>query len=110
MHGPEIEALVRVLADTGNHLRRYGDSGTAARLEGLQRRLGLGDTMAVVGAVSEATGGMGSLRDRYLCAENGDKILPVETQAVNRQLTQLVEEVERSARVAAAVCDIHLMR
>lgn len=107
---PEIVSLARALADTRELLRRYGDRGTAPRLEDLERRLDRGDTMAIVAAVSEATGGMGSLRDRYLAVENGDTIQPDEIEAVNRRLHALVEEVERSARVAAAALDIELVR
>jgi hypothetical protein len=110
MQTPEIEALAHALAETSSHLRRYGATSTSDRLTNLEARLDRGDMTAIPGALSEATGGMGSLNDRYLCAENGDAIRPDETEAVNRQLTLFVEEVERSARAAAAVCGVDLMR
>lgn len=110
MSGPEVEALSRTLADARDLLRQFGDTETAIRLEDLQRRLNLGEPMAVVGAVSEATGGMGSLRDRYLCVANGDAIRSEEIEEVNARLDALVREMERSARAAAAVLDIKLVR
>ena len=110
MRIPEIAALAHALAETSNHLRRYGASSTPDRLTNLQARLDRGDMTAIAGAFSEATGGMGSLNDRYLCAENGDPIRPDETEAVNRELALLVEKVEQSARAAAAICGIDLVR
>jgi hypothetical protein len=110
MLNPDIEPLVRALSEASDLLRRHGDIRTAARLEHLLGRLAVGDTMGIVGAVSEATGGMGSLRDRYLCVENGDLILGEDTKRVNEQLDALVKEVERSAREAAAALGIELVR
>ncbi|WP_166039495.1 hypothetical protein [Sphingosinicella sp. YJ22] len=53
---------------------------------------------------------MGSLRDRYLCVENGDAVAPQEVAAVNARLEVLVNEVEQRGRVAAAAHDIQLLR
>lgn len=107
---PETVSLARALAETRDLLHRYGDKWTFPRLEDLEKRLRCGDTMAIEMAISEATGGMGALRDRYLAVENGDTIRPDEMEAVNRQLHALVAEIERSARVAAAALGIELLR
>lgn len=69
-----------------------------------------GDASAIVSAVSEATGGSGSLKDRYLCGENGDAIASHEVASVNARLRALVEEVEQLARAAASAHDIRLVR
>jgi len=76
----------------------------------LEARLASGDWTAVESAVSEATGGMGSLRDRGLSAAGGDAIAPDEEAAVNARLEVLVKEVERTAREAAAVLGVRLIR
>jgi hypothetical protein len=72
-------------------------------MEELGRALDRGDMTAVPSALSEATGGMGSLRDRFLCVENGDDIRPDEVEPTNARLDLLVKEVERRARAAAAL-------
>ena len=64
----------------------------------------------MVSAVSEATGSMGSLNDRYLCVENGDAIEAAEVGVVNARLSALVKEVEQQARAAAASHNIQLLR
>jgi hypothetical protein len=104
------ERLSRALAETRALLRKHGDTGPAARLKELERKLAAGETSAVEWALSEATGGMGSLRDRFLCAENGDRIDADEVEAVNEKLAGLVRRVEAEARSAAAALGIKLLR
>jgi hypothetical protein len=70
-------------------------------MDALGTALDRGDMAAVSSALSEATGSMGSLRDRFLCVENGDDIQPDEVEPVNARLELLVKEVERRARAAA---------
>ena len=110
MPSTEISSLVDALAQTRSLLLKHGDKFTAQRLHELEASLSEGDTSAIGSAVSEATGGMGSLNDRYLCVENGDTIEPHEVAAVNARLQRLVKEVEQRGRVAAAAYDIRLMR
>jgi hypothetical protein len=107
---PEIVSLARALAETRDLLHRYGARGTTTRVEDLERRLRCGDTTAIEAAISEVTGGMGSLRDRYLDVEIGDAIRPDEMEEANRRLSALVAEIERAARIAAAVLGIELLR
>jgi hypothetical protein len=79
-------------------------------MESLGTALDRGDMSAVSSALSEATGSMGSLRDRFLCVENGDDIPPNDVEPVNARLQLLVKEVESRARAAAAALGIELIR
>jgi len=87
---PEIDALIAALARTRTWLQEDGQPFTSARVEELEARLQSGDYSAVESAVSEATGGMGSLRDNAPEA--------------------LVKEVECAARTAANVLGVRLIR
>ena len=107
---PEVHALMAALRETPMLLRKHGEKFASARLDELEARLARGDWTAVESAVSEATGGMGSLRDRVLSAANGDAITRPEETAVNAQLDAVITEVERTARIAAAVFGIQLVR
>jgi hypothetical protein len=110
MQRPEIISLAHAIAETRDLLRSHGDKWTSARMESLGTALERGDMTAISSAVSEATGSMGSLRDRFLCVENGDDIRPDEVEPVNARLDLLVKEVERRARAAAAALGIELLR
>ena len=110
MPSPELHSLADTLARTRKLLQQHGDVFTAQRMQELEERLNGGDTSAVVSAISEATGGMGSLNDRYLCVENGDVIEAAEVGVVNARLSALVKEVEQQARAAAAAHNIQLLR
>ena len=110
MSSTEIESLISALANTRSLLQKHGDKFTAQRLHHLEASLREGDTSAIVSAVSEATGSMGSLNDRFLCPENGDAIAPQEVEPANAQLRDLVETVELRARIAAAAHHIQLAR
>jgi hypothetical protein len=105
-----LETLAVAIDRVRQLLLGYGDELTVCRLSTLADRLRSGDTSAVVSAVSEATGGMGSLNDRYLCRENGDKIAAHEVVAANKRLANFVKDVEAAARAAAASNYIRLMR
>lgn len=102
------------LADAVERVRwfrfNYGDVGTTPRLVALADQLRAGDKSAIVGAISEATGGMCSLCDRYLCPENGDRLTGDEVETVNEELDKLVKNVEREARAAASEYGIALLR
>lgn len=109
MESPELISLGETLVEARDLLRKYGDRYVSARLDDLVRRLALPDTTVVQSALSEATGSMGSLKDRWLCAANGDAIRTDEEWSVNRDLDVLVSEIERRSRVAAAACGIKLV-
>ncbi len=106
----DFEAVAEAVERVRQLLLDYGDEFTAPRLAALSDRIRSGDRTAIVSAVSEATGGMGSLHDRYLHAENGDKIAAHELHTVNNRLTNLVKEMEAAARAAAIANDIQLIR
>jgi len=97
----KLEDLATAIEDVLKLLLSHSDSATAPRLPALVDRLRGGDQSAIISALSEATGGMGSLNDRYLCPENGDRIAPSEVQVVNERLAKLVGSVEDKARSAA---------
>ena len=105
-----FEAVAEAVDRVRQLLLAYGDDFTVPRLATLSDQLRNGDKTAVVSAVSEATGGMGSLNDRYLHPDNGDKIGAHELDAVNKRLTGLVKNIEVAARAAAAASYIRLIR
>lgn len=109
MPSTNLYPLAEALARTRGLLQQHGDTFTAKRLHELEGRLNRGDTNAIVSALSEATGGMGSLSDRFLSVENGDDIEPHQVAAANAALRALVEEVEQRGRAAAAAHDISLL-
>ncbi|HTU09658.1 MAG TPA: hypothetical protein VMG08_02070 [Allosphingosinicella sp.] len=110
MLSPELSLLADAIARTRHLLQRHGDTHTAQRLLDLENKLGRGEQDAISWAVSEATGSMGSLNDRFLCVENGNAIEAHEVGRVNARLRELVKEVEQRARAAAAVHNVHLVR
>jgi len=57
----KLEDLAAAIEDVLDLLLSYGDSATAPRLPSLVGRLRGGDQSAIISALSEATGGMGSL-------------------------------------------------
>jgi hypothetical protein len=105
-----FESVADGVDQVRRHLTRYGDSHVSSRLAELAERLRSGDNSAVVAVVGEATGGMGSLRDRYISPANGDRIAPDEVEAATRRLDELVETMEREARAAADKHRIALIR
>jgi chemotaxis regulatin CheY-phosphate phosphatase CheZ len=106
----KLEALADAIAKVCQLLSQHGDKWVVERMSELEARLMAGDQSAVVSAVSESTGSMGSLRDRFLCPENGDQIEPSDVNAVNERLSGFVREVEARARDAAAQLGIALLR
>lgn len=107
---PKVEALFSSLEQTEQLLRTHGDKSVAATLKELQARLRRGDWTAIQSTVTEATGGMGSLRDRQLSVANGDAITREDEEAVNARLEELVRQVEQTARQAATALGIQLFR
>jgi hypothetical protein len=90
-------------------LSKHGYTSVPQRLKELEGHLAAGDDDAVVWAVSEATGGAGSLRDVILYAADAEATTPQLAEA-NAQLDALVREVERTAREAAARLGLRLVR
>ncbi|MEA3033348.1 MAG: hypothetical protein QOH86_1364 [Sphingomonadales bacterium] len=109
MNDSELVSLAEALREAGELLQKHGDRYTSERIKQAENRLRAGDTSAIVTAFSEATGGMGSLNDRYLCPQNDDAIGLQDVVPVNDRLSRLVREVERRARVAAAAHRIALL-
>lgn len=106
----ELEPVANAVEQVRRLLLDYGDTSTSPRLVHLEDRLRNGDETALVTAVSESTGGMGSLNDRYLCRENGDKIASHDAVSVNKRLSELVKAIELAARSAARERGVHLIR
>ncbi len=100
--------LSQAINRTAEFLRAYGDVHVAGRLDDLHGRLASDPAGAIETAVIEATGSMGSLRDRILCVANGDRIRGEEEEDVNARLRALVREIEISARSAAEVVGVRL--
>ena len=73
------------------------------RLDRLKDRLDRGDLEGIAMAISEATGGMGSLNDRILGPEEGDA-------SANVRLRELMNAIERAARNAASDHGVRLDR
>ncbi len=94
------EALQATLAEIIDLLVAHGDTYVVDRLQGYQARLqtdGAGVTRTLY---AEVSGGSGSLRDRYLCAANGDRIIEAEERTVNARLNSLVERLAQQTRPA----------
>jgi hypothetical protein len=91
----ELQATVTEILDL---LTAHGDVYVVKRLREYGGRLEKRDPSVIPTLLSEATGSMGSLRDRYLCASNGDRITDTEQEAVNAKLGALVERLAHQAR------------
>ncbi|MDB5431088.1 MAG: hypothetical protein JWP35_2204 [Caulobacter sp.] len=99
-----IADLRAAVADTLGLLKAHGDDAVTPRLADYERRLATGDVDVVETLIVEATGGMGSLRDRQLSSANGDRIGADEEWAVNARLDNLVRQVEARARIVQSFC------
>ena len=97
--GPSVNKLSIAIARCRGFLAAKGEQHISARLKGLEERLARQDLTGIVSAVSEATGGMGSLND----VSFGSSHLDAEFRV-------LVLDVERQARAAAAANHIALVR
>jgi hypothetical protein len=106
----QLRSLAETIEQASELLTRYGDKFTAPRLLKLSVRLRQGDESAVLSALSESTGGMGSLNDRVFCRENGDLIDVNDIGLANGQLRRLVHDIEVAARLAAATCGLRTVR
>ena len=95
-----LAQLQSSLAEAEALLASHGDIYVVSRLAGLRARLEKGDRTAIVTALMESTGSMGSLQDRYLCPENGDQIAADEVEDVNARLRGPVESIKLAAEAA----------
>ena len=98
MHN-DLDLLAEVIDRARDLLLTCEYVSTATRMSELAERLRTGDQCAIVSAVSEATGGMGSLNDQVLFPAGA-----------NDRFRTVVSDVERLARVAAARRSISLVR
>jgi hypothetical protein len=110
MSSSDLHALADAVVAAREVLENHGEKYIAQSLLALEHRLRKGDTTAIMSAFTESTGSMGSLNDRVLSASNGDKIASEDEPSVNAQLRNLVRELERKAREAAAGHGIVLVR
>lgn len=94
--------LESALGQAEELLAAHGDVSVSRRLAELRARSAADDPSAIQSALTESTGSMGSLRDRYLCPENGDHIAQDEVHAVNEKLVGLVDEIRKAAEAALA--------
>jgi hypothetical protein len=97
-----LEALRVTVAEIVGVLVAHGEKHVSVRLKGDDQRLAASDLTAIQSLLSEATGSMGSLRDRYLSASNGDQISPSNEAAVNARLLALIQRLEHEALAAKA--------
>ncbi len=91
-------ALQTTVTEILDLLIAHGDVDVVKRLQAHLARLQAGDEGVIQTLRSEANGSMGSLRDRYLCVSNGDRITEAETTAVNARLTSLVARLAEQTR------------
>jgi hypothetical protein len=97
-----VDQLSEALWQAEVLLAAHGDVYVTPRLADLRARLARGDRTAIRTALSESTGSMGSLRDRYLHPANGDLIGLDQVVEVNATLTQLVRAIKHAAKAAQA--------
>jgi len=96
------DALQATVAEILELLIAHDDTYVVDRLQAYQLKLQAGDESVISTLRYEANGGMGSLRDRYLCAGNGDRITQEEQEAVNTRLGSLVERLAQQTLPASS--------
>ncbi len=97
--------LADAIGEAHRFLAMHDRQSVASRLAALEEQLRVGDVSAIISAVSEATGGAGSLNDQYLYPEKQDQ-----RENVNATLRALVDDIEQKARAAAAAFKLTLIR
>lgn len=105
-----LNDLIAALAGARALLEEHGAKWVASRLADLEARVATGDRTALQEAVSEATGGMGSLHDYILCAADGDAISPDQEEQVNARLRGFVRKIATFARLTATEVGFELYR
>jgi hypothetical protein len=84
---PKIQALLEVLDELVAILELHGDQHWSQWIRDDASELRRGNLGGVRHFLT-AYGGMGSLNDRYLCTQNGDRITEAETVSINARLSQ----------------------
>jgi hypothetical protein len=98
-----LASLREAVLEAAKLLERHGDRHVSERMRTIAAALSSGSADGIQSALAESTGSMGSLRDRFLCPENGDDIAPEAVDVVNARLVSLVIEIRNQARTAASV-------
>jgi len=94
-----MRTLAEVVEQASRLLHLHRNSTACPRLVELAARLRSGDNNAIISAISEATGGAGSLNDQTLCPAT-----------VDDQLREAIREIERLARSVACERGVALVR
>lgn len=84
---PKIQELLESLDELATIFELHGDQDWSQWIRHHASEIRRGNLGAVRHFLT-AYGGMGSLNDRYLCTQNGDRITDAETAYVNAQLSQ----------------------
>ena len=84
---PAAQELTSVLDDLANILESHGDQYWVQWIRSDASKIKAGDIEGIRHLLT-AYGGMGSLNDRYLCPQNGDRISEADTISVNAILSQ----------------------
>jgi hypothetical protein len=98
-----LAAMASAVDEVARFLEKHGDVWVVKRMDRLKAAADRGDIESISWAVSESTGGMGSLKDRQFGPEEGDA-------ADNAQFRELIENVEQTARAAALAHGVRLVR
>jgi hypothetical protein len=91
------QALLEMLDEIATILESHGEQHWAQWIRGDAAAFRRGDLGGIRHFLT-AFGGMGSLNDRYICPEKGDRITKEEVNAVNARLSQARSETWRLAR------------
>jgi hypothetical protein len=89
--------LIATLQETVELLERANERGWAFRLRGDLERIDDDDGSGIDHLLS-AYGGMGSLSDLYLCAQNGHSVSANDVTSVNEKLNALTSKLWELAR------------
>ena len=85
--GSKTQELLETLDNLATLLESHGDQHWSKWIRDDASNIRAGDLYGVRHFLT-AFGGMGSLNDRFLCKQNGDKITEEETPSVNARLSQ----------------------
>lgn len=94
-----MRSLAEVIEQASDLLLAYGGAATAPRLVKLAARVRADDNDAIVSAISEATGGAGSLNDQTLYPA-----------AADHRLRKAIKQIEEQARSIAKERGIPIIR
>lgn len=98
MTSNDDEQLILALREVVMLLDGVNERQWAFRLRGDLERLEEGDWAAVEHLLS-AYGGMGSLNDLHICAENGHTVATTDRDSVNKSLRHLTSEMWKLAKL-----------